>query len=225
MSLSFAQTSQPDAWFSRNVEGTVFDPNLQDIERHLIASIEFLSGDNPLEVLEIGCSRGDRIARLSHATGARCFGVDPSSEAIKSGRMLFQDRVSLSEAPGHDTGFQENTFDVVLLGWFLLYLNRHELEEVVQEALRVLRGRGVLAILDYSYPFLEDKALEYSHQQGLLVYRRNYQAILQERGYGLLAKFPLQNDGRVTRVSESLRDRLVLEVFQWIDKTEWEAIR
>jgi len=225
MLLSFAQTAEPDAWFSRNVEGTVFDPNLQDIERHLIASFEFLSTDIPLEVLEIGCSRGDRIARISHATGARCVGVDPSSEAIRAGKTLFQERVLLSEAPGHNTGFPTDSFDVVLLGWFLLYLNRRELMDVVQEAIRVLRPRGVLAILDYSYPFLEDKSLEYSHQQGLMVYRRNYQAILQERGFGLLAKFPLQNDGRVTRVSESVRDRLALDVYQRIDKTEWETIR
>ena len=104
------------------------------------------------QVLEIGCGTGPvtrTLARWPHV--ARAIGVDPSALFIEKAGALAADvaNIAFLVADGRDLKFDSGTFDVVVVHTTLSHVPRPE--QVVAEALRVLREGGWLAIFDGDY--------------------------------------------------------------------------
>ena len=103
-------------------------------------------------VLEIGCGSGPvtrTLARWPHV--ARAVGVDPSALFIEKARLLAADIPNLAflEADGRSLKFDSGTFDAVVVHTTLSHVPAPE--QVVAEALRVLRVGGWLAVFDGDY--------------------------------------------------------------------------
>lgn len=159
------QASEADSWFQRNLnKDRSDDPMLKEI----------LGNPNlkPLSVLEIGCGTGWRLARLKgHIPGVDCRGCDLSWEAINYGRSKFT-KLGLRNSPAHETGYPSNTFDLVILGFFLYLADREHLFQIVAEADRLLIDKGALIVQD----FVPDKphSRDYAHDRRLTTYKMGY---------------------------------------------------
>lgn len=102
-----------------------------------------------MEVLDIGCGVGGPARTLAADFGCSVVGIDVTAEYVKAAQML-TDRVGLSETVSFREGnaldleFDDEAFDVVWTQNVLM--NVENKRRVLQEAHRVLRGRGILAL-------------------------------------------------------------------------------
>ena len=72
-------------------------------------------------ILEIGCSTGYLLEALRSKLGAKCFGVDISSAAIKEGKKLFK-KIKLYNSFFESSKLKNKKYDLIILGYFLFLL-------------------------------------------------------------------------------------------------------
>lgn len=102
--------------------------------------------------LEIGCGTGPVTRRLASWPGVRqAIGVDPSEVFIVKARELGEriPNLSFAQGDGRNLTFDDETFDLVTLHTTLCHVP--EPERVLDEARRVLRRGGWLAVFDGDY--------------------------------------------------------------------------
>lgn len=129
-------------------------------------------GFRPKSILEIGCGNGWRLQALANRYKASCCGIDPSEEAIDAGSHLFPG-LSLMQATADNIPYEDNRFDLVILGFCLYLCDRKDLFKIAYEVDRVLADGGKLAILDFSPPFPYRNP--YSHYPGIFSYKMAYE--------------------------------------------------
>jgi SAM-dependent methyltransferase len=131
------------------LEARFTDPRQQAMLRDYLADIEFPEG---ARVLEIGCGTGAVTRRLAQWPNvAHATGVDPSKVFVSRARKLAQDirNLSFEEGDGRRLPFDEETFDVVVVHTVICHVPQPE--QLIAEALRVMRPHGWLAVFDGDY--------------------------------------------------------------------------
>jgi ubiquinone/menaquinone biosynthesis C-methylase UbiE len=104
------------------------------------------------QVLEIGCGTGTVSRILAQWPGvARVLGVDPSPVFIAKARSLAQglSHLSFEQSDGHALTLSDECFDVVVIHQVLSHVLQPD--QLIAEALRVLRPKGWLAVFDGDY--------------------------------------------------------------------------
>lgn len=141
-----------------------------------------------LALAEIGCSRGDRLARLMSAVGRFGFGVVPSTQAIRAGKKLHPN-VTFSIGTAEATGLPHSSVDVAFYGWSLMYVPHASMAAVKSELSRISRRGTALAILDFD----SDRQLEtpYRHSPHINVFRRDYGREFDGDDFNLESKITL----------------------------------
>jgi SAM-dependent methyltransferase len=171
-----------DAWYARNVHA-LHAPGHADHDitlELLLANVQ-----SPCSVLEVGCADGWRLEAIRKATGARCYGIDTSCDAIKAGRKLYPELL-LRHGRANVLPFATGDFDVVLLPFVLHWVARESLAQVVAEVDRVLVDGGHLVVSDF-YPFSPEK-VAYHHRKDVTcwTWKQDYdECWLALRTYGL----------------------------------------
>jgi SAM-dependent methyltransferase len=148
-----------DAWYARNANA-LHAPGHADHDitlELLLANVQ-----SPCSVLEVGCADGWRLEVIRKATGARCYGIDTSCDAIKAGRRMYPELL-LRHGRANVLPFASGDFDVVLLPFVLHWVARESLAQVVAEVDRVLVDGGHLLVTDF-YPFHGEK-VQYHHRK------------------------------------------------------------
>lgn len=108
------------------------------------------------DILDIGCSVGistltlHRYYQMSQSTPVRTVGLDLSPYMLAVAKMRDVDReiTEWIHAKGEDTGLPDRSFDLVTLQFVTHELPRQAAQAIFQEALRVLRPGGYIAIVD-----------------------------------------------------------------------------
>jgi len=108
------------------------------------------------DILDIGCSVGmstlalHRYYQASQDTPVRTVGLDlsPYMLAVAQLRDQHQEVAEWLHGKGEETGFPDRSFDLVTLQFVIHELPREATQAIFQEALRVLRPGGYLAIVD-----------------------------------------------------------------------------
>jgi ubiquinone/menaquinone biosynthesis C-methylase UbiE len=170
-----------DAWFERN-RGFYHqeqDPVLDFLSSHPI---------EPRAILEIGASRGDRLAVLRDRYHAAVTAVEPSSAAVADGRDHFPE-IQFFVATAKLLPLPDESADLVIANFVFHWIDRKSLLASAAEIDRVLRPEGHLLLGDFA-PF-EPKRSRYHHRPDLEIYtyKQDYAAIfLATAGYRLLAQ-------------------------------------
>jgi ubiquinone/menaquinone biosynthesis C-methylase UbiE len=162
--------SEGDAWFNRNqkVGSKRFLP---DQDRLLTELIE-LPLTPGMKILEIGCSSGDRLVWLKENLGLECSGVDPSEQAVEVARAQ---GIQAYQGTADTLPFESTDFDLVIFGFCLYLCDRNDLFRIVQEADRVLKSPGWLAILDFFTPVPMSRS--YHHLPEISTYKMDYRTL------------------------------------------------
>jgi ubiquinone/menaquinone biosynthesis C-methylase UbiE len=199
---------EADAYFARNP----FDANASRRDLwNLRLSQLVRSGDR---VLEIGCSDGRRVATIGELSGVDCelVGVDPSTEAIESGRTRFPSvdlRVGTADATGVDGEVR-----LLLFGFCLYLCDRSSLFAITVEADRLLADGGVLAVIDFDPP--APLRRQYRHLDGIWSYKMDYAGLfLASPAYTLIEKHRRGSEGPVSGwIDEPPGDRVALTILR-----------
>lgn len=170
-----------DAWFKRNPEPyePEIDPVLRCLEGHSI---------RPCEILEIGASRGDRLAELRQRYQANVTGVDPSTEALDQGRANFPD-IHFIAGTARALPLKDEAYDLVIATFVFHWIDRKSLLTSTAEVDRVLKSGGYLIIGDFA-PFTP-KRVRYHHRLDveLYTYKQDYTALfLATAGYVIVSQ-------------------------------------
>ncbi len=140
----------------------------------------------PKIVLEIGCSIGWRLDSIHKLFKSDCYGIDPSSQAIKDGRDLYKD-IILEQGTADVIPFFDKKFDLIIFGFCLYLCDRKDLFKIVFEADKFLNEGGHIAIFDFEPAApLKNK---YQHKEGIFSYKMNYSNLfLANPSYFLVSK-------------------------------------
>ena len=126
-------------------------------------------------VLEVGCSDGRYLFELQEQMGCSCSGIDPSLDAIETGRHRYP-KLNLKCADAK-TGLHRKVedgerFDVIIFGFCLYLIDRSDLFSIVAYADQLLRDDGYLVIHDFE-PQVPSYT-NYHHKNGIFSYKMDY---------------------------------------------------
>jgi demethylmenaquinone methyltransferase/2-methoxy-6-polyprenyl-1,4-benzoquinol methylase len=106
---------------------------------------------NIREVLDICCGTGHQDLMLAE-TGIRVVGVDRSPSMLEVAQRKGRNRVPFLLSDARRLPFKDNSFDGALIS-FALHENEPGLwHPMIREAVRVLRPKGSLLVVDYLAP-------------------------------------------------------------------------
>lgn len=162
--------SEGNAWLNRNNQGmwSNFDPKTD----RLLPDLLELPLDPGMKVLEIGCSSGGRLLWLQENLNLECVGIEPSEEAVKIAR---EQGINVFQGTADSLPFGNISFDLVIFGFCLYLCDRDDLFRISQEADRVLKTPGWLAILDFFAPIPSSRS--YHHLGGIFTYKMDYRTL------------------------------------------------
>jgi ubiquinone/menaquinone biosynthesis C-methylase UbiE len=174
---------ESDNWFIRNKESLKNLTKYIDIDEIL----DYVKENN--NILEIGCANGTKLNYIQQKLpnlNISLFGIDPSIKSIEDGNLNFN-KIKLEIGTSDFLNYEDNFFDIVIVGFCLYLVDRELIFKTVSEIDRVLKQKGFLVITDFEPPFPMKK--EYIHKEGVYSYKNNYSNFFLGGGhYNLLRK-------------------------------------
>ena len=156
----------------------------KELSRRLKAAFSVAGIKAGMDVLDVGCGRGEILRRCAHL-GARACGIDFAAAAVEMSSKSLADEMTASvcQADAKDLPFQDEAFDRVLMFDIVEHLHAWELDQTLQEVGRVLRPDGKVIIHTapnvwydrYAYPIV--RLVRSAMGQGAK-YRRDPRAII-----------------------------------------------
>jgi SAM-dependent methyltransferase len=133
-----------DNWLRRNKQ------NLGKTDRvgDLIESKQLVKPTD--KVLEIGCSNGWRLKKLHEKYGCEVFGLEPGLAACAEAEI--RNRVRVKRGVAASVPWDDESFDIVIIGFFLFVTEPSEWLRTVAESDRVLKDDGKLIIHEFCCP-------------------------------------------------------------------------
>jgi ubiquinone/menaquinone biosynthesis C-methylase UbiE len=174
---------ESDNWFFRNKEFLLNQKEFIDVNEILC----YIGESN--NILEIGCSNGTKLNYIEKKLpnlNLSLFGIDPSVKSIEDGQSKFSN-LKLAVGTSDLLNYQDDFFDVVIVGFCLYLVDRNLIFKTISEIDRVLKQNGFLVITDFETPFPIKKP--YIYREGVYSYKNNYSNFFVGGGhYNLLRK-------------------------------------
>jgi ubiquinone/menaquinone biosynthesis C-methylase UbiE len=129
-------------------------------------------------VLEIGCGIGRVLGYLIKKKGIDATGVDINNAAIKHATENCDGKSKFYKMNGVDLKFADNSFDKVVMVGLVGGVEMEEREKLMNEAFRVVKPGGTVAIAEFKYntdPAKLQKYLdaeEITHEKGTRIIKR-----------------------------------------------------
>lgn len=98
-------------------------------------------------VLEIGCSNGWRLKKLHDKYGCHVYGIDPSKMGIEE--AIANGISNAVRGTADNLPWADDSFDLVILGFCLAFIEPEDWFKVAHETTRVLKENGRLIIYDF----------------------------------------------------------------------------
>jgi ubiquinone/menaquinone biosynthesis C-methylase UbiE len=179
---------ESDNWFLRNREALENKKEFIDMDE----LIPFVQPN--FSILEIGCSNGTKLNYLKNKLPhhqLKFFGIDPSTKSVNDGNEKFGN-ISLSVGSSDELNFEEDYFDMIIVGFCLYLVDRNLIFKTVSEIDRVLKQKGFLIVTDFE-PIAPMRKI-YHHTEGVYTYKNNYSNFFTSGGhYSVVRKVPFSD--------------------------------
>ena len=131
-----------------------------------------------LKILEVGCGDGLRGSHIKKSIDCDYYGIDPSSDAVN---FCNNNGLIASVSTADKLLFKDNFFDIVIFGFCLYLCDREDLNEISNEASRVLNNKSWVIIMDFFSKHKSHNA--YHHLEGVKSYKTDYRDIFDKTLY------------------------------------------
>lgn len=200
-----------DSYFQRNQNNMESAIDQYSIEKLIDSLSPFKS--NIHQILEIGCSTGNKLRRLCEFFDANGLGIDPSGKAIEVGnqenKKEARENVRLQVGTADILPLEDQSMDLVFFGFCLYLLDRSDIFKAIAEADRVLKPGGFIAILDFD-PNGRSKN-HYSHKEGIYSYKNAYADLFTGSGHYYLVSKHSMSHSNTFFVSDN-NERVALQI-------------
>lgn len=202
-----------NAWFQRNRDtirqqgevSLIYKSLSKFLKRQGIVGKQY-------SILEVGCSYGYNLAYLNDNIKTSCYGIDPSLDAINYGKSQFsktQCSITLTQGTSDLLPYDNEKFDVVIIGFCLLWVDRKYLFQSVTEADRVLKTGGYLIIIDFDTPIPYKR--DYIHNAQVFTYKMQYSNLfLANPQYYFIDKKNFTHNG--IKFDKDVQERIALNI-------------
>ena len=117
--------------------------------------VNLVKAAQPKEVLDIATGTGDLAIALAKTNASRIVGLDISSGMLEVGRKKIENLelssvIEMVQADSENLPFEDDSFDAITVAFGIR--NFEHLEKGLAEILRVLKPKGIFAILETSVP-------------------------------------------------------------------------
>ena len=175
--------SEGDQYFKRNKSSLSKTKNINSID---ILGKLIKDKDKILEIGTSNATKLDYISRSFSSLNLALYGTDPSSEAIKNGSQQYPN-LKLKQGTSDQIDFDDQYFDVIILGFCLYLVDRELMFKTVSEVDRTLKQGGYLVITDFETPIPMKQI--YKHTESIFTYKNNYSNFFLGGGhYSLINK-------------------------------------
>ena len=203
---------EADAWFDRNKEAIINYNSEIDNVILLIKKYNL----NPNSVLEIGSSSGYRLKAIKDLyKNCTVYGVEPSKKAIKYG---ISNNPSVNFIHGTADSLEcveDNSMDIVIVGFVFYVIDRNILLKVVSEIDRVLKNNGILVIIDFFSESSLKNAYEHIESFSAFSYKQDYYKIFTaSKLYYLLNKSTYNHNTGNEDASEDYFNKFTLSLLK-----------
>lgn len=144
-----SQEHKVQAQIADAMDARCLDPSQIAIRKAYLSGLDL---PDDAYAVEFGCGTGYVTKDLLTIAGAaKAHGIEPSPVLVERAldRFVDDDRLSFEIGDAKQTGLADSSVDLVLMHTLLCHVPRPE--DVLQEAYRVLKPGGVLAICDGDY--------------------------------------------------------------------------
>lgn len=203
---------EADAWFDRNFNAI----KTYDYNKDRVITLIREYNLKPESVLEIGCSAGYRLNAIrSLFNDCSVFGIEPSEKAIEFGKQYFPDVNFLHGTADDLKQYENESIDILIVGFVFYVIDRDILLKVVAEIDRVLMNGGILIIVD----FFSEKSLKnvYEHIQefSAFSFKQNYDEIFSaSRLYYLLDKSTWNHSEKILDATDNYHDKYSISLLK-----------
>lgn len=167
--------SEGDAWFSRNKQAMdkktpEMDPLFPLVTKSVNAAREELG--RPIDIMEVGCSNGYRIANIAEKFDVNASGIEPSESAVKEANS---NGLNVSRGTAEELPYADESLDIVIFGFCLCVCDTDDLFKIAAEADRVLRKNGWVLIFDFYSEGVRQR--DWAHKSGLITRKMDYRQL------------------------------------------------
>lgn len=117
--------------------------------------VKFVTNSNPKNLLDLATGTADLPLRFAESGLTNITGLDLSPKMLEEGQKRVDNHplgkhITLTQGDSENLPFDDNTFDAITVSYGIR--NYENLSKGLQETSRVLKGNGLLVILETSVP-------------------------------------------------------------------------
>jgi ubiquinone/menaquinone biosynthesis C-methylase UbiE len=188
--LLLVKNKEGDNYFNRNIKSSEIYNKMHNKEYFKIIDLIKTTKINPKNILEIGCGTGIKLdfIRKELKISKNCIGIDLSKKAINYGTKKFKD-LKLYRMSSLDIYKIKKKFDLVICGFFLYLLDRHNIFKQFNLIYEKINYNGYLLIEDFE-PLFNHTNFDNRNKNKLKIFKQSYTDFLVSSGtFKLIYKF------------------------------------
>ena len=180
--LLLVKNKEGDFYHDRNLENYKGNNKIYNNEYLRIVDLIKTTKITPKSIFEIGCGSGIKLdfIRRELKILKNCIGIDLSKKAIKYGKKKFK-KLQLYRMSSLDINRIKKKFDLVVCGFFLLYLDRQYIFKQFDLIYKKINYNGYLIIEDFE-PLFKHSNTDNRNKNNLIIFKQSFTTFLIESG-------------------------------------------
>jgi len=180
--LLLIKKNEGDFYHDRNLKNYKSNNKIYNREYFRIIDLIKTTKITPKNILEIGCETGIKLdfIRKELKLFKNCIGIDLSKKAIKYGKKNFK-KIKLYRMSSLDINKIKKKFDLVICGFFLYLLDRHNIFKQFDLIYKKINYNGYLIIEDFE-PLFKHSNTDNRNKNNLIIFKQSFTTFLIESG-------------------------------------------
>lgn len=195
----------------------IYDPVLYLVLKPIrIAVMNLLLKYKEKSILDLCCGTGNQLKLLSRNGFENLHCLDISNAMLKIARKN-NSKIKIYNEDATKTGFENESFDIVLISFALHEKDRHTQESLIKEAYRLIKKDGFILIVDYNFdnktPKLVKIAIKIIERMAGKEHYNNFKGYIRNNGLLTLMK---KDKFKLIKAHKRLFNGVVMSIYQLV---------